>query len=111
MVVRAPSVEAAQYGSICVEDLTEVIVCWRRLRLAEQRLVPFEAARNVIYADDRPCAFHRIRTLEPTQKSQLGMTLDFCDRGKGDLYDLTVSTQHLDARCGEGLRSFHTANS
>ena len=67
MVVRAPRVEAEQYSSIRVEDLTEVIVCWWRLRLTEQRLVPLEAARNVIRADDRPCAFHRIRTLEATQ--------------------------------------------
>jgi hypothetical protein len=28
--------------------------------LAEERLVPFEAAGNVAYAEDRPCAFHRI---------------------------------------------------
>jgi hypothetical protein len=26
--------------------------------LAEERLVTFEAAGNVTYADDRPCAFH-----------------------------------------------------
>jgi hypothetical protein len=32
----------------------------RRLRLAEERLVPFEAARNVTYADDCPRPFHRI---------------------------------------------------
>jgi hypothetical protein len=31
----------------------------RRLGLAEERLVPFEAIGNVADADDRPRAFHR----------------------------------------------------
>jgi hypothetical protein len=31
----------------------------RRLGLAEERLVPFEATGNVADADDRPRAFHR----------------------------------------------------
>src|SRR5260370_26031852 len=33
---------------------------WCRLRLAEERLVPFEATRHIAYADDRPGAFHDI---------------------------------------------------
>jgi hypothetical protein len=60
MLVRAPLVEAEQHGSIRIQDLTKVVMVRRRLGLAEERLVPFEAARNVTYADDRPCAFHRI---------------------------------------------------
>src|SRR5262245_38873155 len=39
----------------------------KRLRLAEERLVPFEAGRNVTYADDRPCAFHRISAVGLTR--------------------------------------------
>ena len=60
MLVRAPFVEAEQHGSIRIQDLTEVMMARRRLRLAEERLIPFEAARNVAYADDCPCAFHSI---------------------------------------------------
>src|ERR1700687_12789 len=67
MLVRAPLVEAEQHGSIRIQDLTKVVMARRRLRLAEERLVPFEAGRNVVYADDRPCAFHRI--------SAVGLTL------------------------------------
>ena len=52
--------EAEQHGPIRVQDLTKVVMARRRLGLAEERLVPFEAAWNVAYADDRPCAFHRI---------------------------------------------------
>ena len=58
--MRAPLVEAEQDGSICIQDLTKVVVARRRVGLAEQRLVPFEAAGNIAYTDDRPCAFHRI---------------------------------------------------
>ena len=53
--MRAPLVEAEQHGSIRIQDLTKVVMARRRLGLAEERLVPFEAARNVTYADDRPC--------------------------------------------------------
>jgi hypothetical protein len=58
--MRAPLVEAEQDGSICIQDLTKVIMARRRLGLAKERLVPFEAARDVAYSYDRPCAFHRI---------------------------------------------------
>src|SRR5262249_36768673 len=58
MLVRAPLVEADQDGSIRVQDLAEVVMSRRRLGLAEERLVPFEAARYVSYADDCPRAFH-----------------------------------------------------
>src|SRR5438477_2524808 len=68
MLVRAPLMEAEQHGSIRIEDLTKVVMVGRRLGLAEERLVPFEAARNVACADDRPGAFHRI--------SALGLTLE-----------------------------------
>ncbi len=60
MPVRAPLVEAEQHGSIRIQDLTKVVMARRRLGLAEERLVPIEAAGNIAYADDRPCAFHRI---------------------------------------------------
>src|SRR5206468_10927501 len=59
MPVRAPLVEAEQDGSICIQDLTKVVMARRHLGLAEERLVPFEATGNVADADDRPCAFHR----------------------------------------------------
>ena len=58
--MRAPLVEAEQHGSIRIEDLTPVVMGRMRFGLAKERLVPFEAARNVAHADDRPCAFHRI---------------------------------------------------
>ena len=60
MPVRAPLVEAEQDRSICIQDLTKVVMPRRRLGLAEERLVPLEAAGNIAYTDDRPCAFHRI---------------------------------------------------
>src|SRR6478736_5876973 len=67
MGAPAAPVEAKQDGSIRIQDLTKVVMARRRLGLAEERLVPFEAAGNVAYADDRPCAFHRI--------SVVGLTL------------------------------------
>src|SRR5437016_517131 len=60
MLVRAPLVETQQHGSIRIQDLTKVVMDRRRLGLAEERLVPFEAGRNVTYADDGPRAFHCI---------------------------------------------------
>jgi len=59
MLVRAPLVKAEQDGSIRIQDLCKVVVARRRLGLAEERLVPFEATGNVADADDRPRAFHR----------------------------------------------------
>jgi len=38
--VLAPRVEAEQNGSISVQDLTKVVMGWRRLRLAETSLTP-----------------------------------------------------------------------
>ena len=58
--MRAPPVKAEQDGAICIHELTKVVVARRRRGLAEDRLVPLEAAGNVAYADDRPCALHRI---------------------------------------------------
>src|SRR6516162_3175799 len=60
MVVRAPLVQAKQDGSIRIHYLTKVVMAGRCVGLAEERLVPFEAVENVVYADDRPCASHRI---------------------------------------------------
>jgi hypothetical protein len=72
MLVRAPLVEAEQDGSIRIQDLTKVVMARRRLGLAENRLVPFEAARHVANADDRPCAFHRIVAVGLTRIEQIG---------------------------------------
>jgi len=71
--VRAPLVEAEQDSSIRIEDLTKVGMGWRRLRLAQQRLVPFEASRHIAYANDRPGAFHDI--------SPVGLTVLGISRG------------------------------
>src|SRR5262245_7017257 len=58
MLVCTPRVEAEEDRSIGVEDLPEVVVFGRRLRQAEQRLVPLEAAGHVAHPDDRPGALH-----------------------------------------------------
>ena len=60
MLVGAPLVEAKQDSSIRVEDLPKVGMGWRRLGLAEQRLVPVEAARHIAYPDNRPRALHGV---------------------------------------------------
>src|ERR671910_255592 len=60
MLVSAPLVEGEQDGPIRIQDLTKVVMARTRLGLAKERLVPFEATRDVAYANDRPCAFHRI---------------------------------------------------
>jgi hypothetical protein len=66
MFVRAPLVETEQDSSIRIEDLTKVGMRRLCLGLAEERLVPFEAARNITYADDRPYAFHLISAVGVT---------------------------------------------
>ena len=58
MLVRAPLVKAEQDSSVRIEDLTKVGMVRSCLGLAEERLVPFEATRHIVYADDRPRAFH-----------------------------------------------------
>src|SRR6516225_1451760 len=65
MLVRAPLVKAEQDRSIRIQDLTPVVMARRSLRLAQKRLIPFEAAGNVAYTDDCPCAFHRPISLSP----------------------------------------------
>ncbi len=65
--MRAPLVEAEQNGSIRIQDLTKVVMARKRLGLAEERLVPFEAGGNVGYADDGPCAFHSISVVVLTR--------------------------------------------
>lgn len=52
----APLVKAEQNRAIRVENLPEVFMGGRRLRLAKERLVPFEAARQIAYANDGPRA-------------------------------------------------------
>src|SRR4030095_1808019 len=59
VIMLAPSVKAEQGGPIRVQDLTKVIMTRRRLGLAEERLVPFEASWNIAHPDDRPDPFHR----------------------------------------------------
>ena len=81
--MRAPLVEAEQDGSIRIQDLTKVVMARRRLGLAEERLVPFEAAGNVAYADDRPCAFHRISAVGLTRIEQIGTLRDGRDSPRG----------------------------
>ena len=71
MVVRGPLVEAEQDGSIRIQDLTKVVMARRRLRVAEQRLIPFEAAGNVANADDCPGAFHCISAVGLTTIEQI----------------------------------------
>jgi hypothetical protein len=53
-------VKTKQNGSVRIQQLTKVIMRRTCLGLAEERLIPPEAGRNVTYADDRPCAFNRI---------------------------------------------------
>jgi len=72
VLVRAPLVEAEQDGSIRIQDLTPVVMARSRLGLSEERLVPFEAGRNVVYADDRPCAFHCVFATGLTKNGQIG---------------------------------------
>jgi hypothetical protein len=65
--MRAPLVEAEQNRSIRIQDLAKVVMARRRLGLPKERLVPLEAARDVVYANDRPCAFHCIFTVGLTR--------------------------------------------
>ena len=67
--MRTPLVEAKQDGSIRIQDLTPMVMARRCLGLAEERLVPFEAAGNAAYADDRPSASHRISAVDLTRQS------------------------------------------
>ena len=76
----APLVKAQQHSSIRIQDLTKVVMARRRLGLAQKRLVPFEAARNVAYTDDRPCAFRRIFAV--------GLTRIRLGTGTGSEHDL-----------------------
>ncbi len=45
--MRTPLVEAKQDSSIRIQDLTKVIMARTRLGLAEERLIPLEAAAHV----------------------------------------------------------------
>jgi len=63
----APLVEAEQHGSIRIQDLSKIVMARRRLLLAEERLVPFEARRHVSHPDDRPRALQGI-FLRPNEK-------------------------------------------
>ncbi|HSA93800.1 MAG TPA: hypothetical protein VLE48_12375 [Terriglobales bacterium] len=60
VLVRTPLVQAEQDRPIRVEDLPKILMCGRRLRLAEQRLVPAVAGGHIAYAKDGPSALHGI---------------------------------------------------
>jgi hypothetical protein len=81
--VRAPLVETEQDGSICIQDLTKVVMARSRFELTEKRLIPFEAAGNVAYADDCPCAFHCISDVGLTRIEQIGNLRDGRDSRRG----------------------------
>jgi hypothetical protein len=57
--------ETQQHGSIRVADLTPVVMTRSRFGLPEERLLPFEAERNVSDADDCPCALHYVSPTSP----------------------------------------------
>ena len=71
--MRAPLMETQQHGSIRIQDLTKVVMDRRRLGLTEERLVPFEADRNITYADDSPRAFHCIFVVGLTRIEQISL--------------------------------------
>jgi hypothetical protein len=52
----APLVEAQQYGSVLVADLSPVVMSRSRFGPGKERLVPLETAQYVIDPDDCPCA-------------------------------------------------------
>jgi len=56
--MRAPLVKAEQHGTVRVADLTPVIMTRSRFGLPKERLIPFEAPRNVRDADDCPGELH-----------------------------------------------------
>src|SRR5262245_20259844 len=58
MLVGTPLVKAEQHSSIRVEELTKVGMRWSRRPLAEQWLIPLEAARHITHPDDRPRTLH-----------------------------------------------------
>ena len=60
--MSAPRVAADQDRSILVEDLPEVVMTRICFGLAEQRLVPLEAGRDIGHPDDRPCTPHGSKT-------------------------------------------------
>jgi hypothetical protein len=64
--MRAPLMETQQDGSIRITDLTKVVMARSRFRLSKERLVLFEADRNVSDADDRPCALHCVSAVALT---------------------------------------------
>jgi hypothetical protein len=70
MLVRAPLVETQQDGSIRIANLTPVVMTRSRFGLPKKRLVPFEAARDVSDADDRPRALHRVSAVALTDYEQ-----------------------------------------
>ena len=81
--MRAPPVEAEQHGSIRIQDLTKVIMAWRRLGLTEERLVHLKlrgTSRTPMIVHVRFIAFSavgltlfaptRIRFMRPPQRTR-----------------------------------------
>jgi hypothetical protein len=58
MLVGAPFVEAEQDSPIGFEDLSKVVMGRKGIGMTEQRLIPFEAAWDVVYSYDCPRALH-----------------------------------------------------
>jgi hypothetical protein len=75
-----------QNRPIRIQELTKIVMGRSGFGLAEERLVPTKAGRNVLYTNNRPCAFHRI-FLE--QLSFLCATLS------SDLRSLTITFSGL----------------
>jgi hypothetical protein len=99
MLVRAPLVDAEQDGSIRIQDLTKVVMARRRPGLAEERLLPFEAAGNVAYADDCPCAFHSISAVGLTTIERIGNLRDGRDSRRGRAGKNHESNSYATAGC------------
>src|SRR5262245_54258371 len=59
--LEAIAIEA--YRNRCLDRVSGAVT-WRRLGLAEERLVPPEARRDIAYANDRPRTFHRMNSHE-----------------------------------------------
>jgi hypothetical protein len=59
--------KAEQDRSIRIQDLAKVVVGRKHLGLAEERLVPFEAGRDIACANGRPHTFHRMNSHEPSE--------------------------------------------
>src|SRR4029079_16033448 len=58
MILDAPRVKAQQHRAIRIDELAEIAMRGAPGALPEEPLVPPEAARHVLHADDGPRALH-----------------------------------------------------